>query len=159
MLQQATNNDIHFFYSLYMHPQINPYLLYELMDENEFKPIYKNLLDENVLYKFIVNKEEVGMCKLISQKYRDAHKLYIGGFAIDVNQAGKNYGFLMLQAIIALAKEKSKTRVELTVSTQNEKAIALYKKCGFKIEGALKNFTYLKGQNKYIDEYMMALIL
>lgn len=73
------------------------------------------------------------MCKLLLHKYRDAHKLYIGGFVIDTKQAGKNYGYTMMQEIILFAKENNRSRVELTVSVENGKAIALYKKCGFEL--------------------------
>lgn len=43
MTQKADNNDFNFIYELYMHPQVNPYLLYELMDAGNFEPIYKDL--------------------------------------------------------------------------------------------------------------------
>jgi arsenate reductase len=159
MLIPASISDFNFFYSLYMHPQINPYLLYEMMDEESFKPIFENLLQEEVLYKFTNDNEDLGMCKLILQEFRDGHKLYVGGFAIDTKQAGKNYGYKMMQQIIAFAKERNRNRIDLTVSTENEKAIALYKKCGFEIEGRLKNFTHLISQNRFVDEYMMSLII
>jgi protein-tyrosine-phosphatase/RimJ/RimL family protein N-acetyltransferase len=158
-LQSATINDFNFFYSLYMHPQINPYLLYEMMDEQSFKPIFEDLLQEKILYKFTNDNEGVGMCKLILHKYRDGHKLYVGGVAIDTKQTGKNYGYKMLQDIIAFAKENNRSRIELSVSVENKKAIALYEKCGFKIEGTLKNYTHLISENRFIDEYMMALII
>jgi protein-tyrosine-phosphatase len=99
------------------------------------------------------------MCKLILQEHRDNHKIYIGGFAIDTKHGGKNYGFKMLHQIIAFAKEHHRSRIELTVSTQNEKAIALYKKCGFEIEGRLKNFTHFTNENRFADEYMMSLLI
>ncbi|MBP6431799.1 MAG: GNAT family N-acetyltransferase [Ferruginibacter sp.] len=142
-----------------MHLQINPYLLYEPMDEELFRPIFEKLLQEKVLYKYVNNNEDVGMCKLILQQYRDGHKLYIGGFAVDTKHVGKNYGYKIMQEIIAFAKNHNRSRVELTVSTQNEKAIALYKKCGFEIEGTLKNFTHFIKENRFGDEYMMSLII
>ncbi len=158
-LVPAKINDFNFFYSLYMHPQINPYLLYELMDEETFKPVFADLLKEKVLYKFVDGSEAVGMCKLILFKYRDAHKLYVGGFAVDTKHAGKNYGLKMMHKIIAFAKANNRSRVDLSVSTENEKAIALYKKCGFVIEGTLKNYSYLQSENRFIDEYMMCLLI
>ena len=42
---------------------------------------------------------------------------------------------------------------------QNEPAIKLYKKVGFEEEGILKNYTYLKKENKYINEVLMSLII
>jgi RimJ/RimL family protein N-acetyltransferase len=48
------------------------------------------------------------------------------------------------------------TRLELTVMTNNEQAIKLYKREGFEIEGIRKNSMIIEG--KYIDEYNMAKI-
>ncbi|MBW5446529.1 GNAT family N-acetyltransferase [Cohnella sp. CFH 77786] len=45
------------------------------------------------------------------------------------------------------------TRLELTVITQNERAISLYNKHGFEIEGIKKNS--MKINHEYFDEYMM----
>jgi RimJ/RimL family protein N-acetyltransferase len=158
MLIKATATDFDFFYNMYMHPQVNPYLLYEVMEKEMFKPIFDDLLQQDVLYKFNDGTIDAGMCKLILHRYRDSHKMYVGGLAIHPQQAGKGYGILMMQDIISFAKAHNRIRVDLTVSTQNEKAITLYKKCGFVIEGLLKNYTYLASQNAFIDEYMMSIL-
>jgi arsenate reductase len=155
MLIKATTTDFDFFYNLYMHPQVNPYLLYEVMDKEMFKPIFEELLQQQVLYKFNDGTADAGMCKLVLHRYRDSHKMYVGGLAIHPAHTGKGYGVLLMQDIIAFAKANNRSRVDLSVSTENEKAIALYKKCGFVIEGLLKNYSYLASQNRFIDEYMM----
>jgi len=62
----------------------------------------------------------------------------------------------MLQEIIDHVKEKMFLRIELSVASVNGKAIRLYEKAGFVKEGVLKNFTYLKSENKFLDEVMMA---
>jgi arsenate reductase (thioredoxin) len=159
MLIKANAADFDFFYNLYMHPQVNPYLLYELMTKELFKPIYNELLQQQVLYKFNDGIANAGMCKLILHKYRDGHKLYVGGLAVHPAHAGKGYGFILMQDIISFARENNRSRVDLSVSTENEKAIALYKKCGFEIEGVMKNFTYLQSENRFIDEYVMSLVM
>jgi arsenate reductase (thioredoxin) len=155
MLIKAAATDFDFFYSLYMHPEINPYLLYELMDKELFRPIYDDLLQQQVLYKYNNGVSDAGMCKLVLHRHRDGHKMYVGGLAIHPEHAGKGYGMLMMQDIIAFAKTHNRSRVDLSVSTENAKAIALYKKCGFVIEGTLKNYSYLAGENRFVDEYMM----
>lgn len=159
MLVKATAADFDFFYNLYMHPQVNSYLLYELMGKDEFKPIYEDLLQQQVLYKFNDGIADAGMCKLVLHKYRDGHKMYVGGLAIDPAQAGKGYGILLMKDIIAFAKTHSRSRIDLSVSTENEKAIALYKKCGFVIEGTLKNFTQFVNEGRFGDEFMMRYLL
>lgn len=49
------------------------------------------------------------------------------------------------------------TRLELTVMCPNERAVKLYKKMGFEIEGIKKNSVVVDGQ--YIDEYYMGKLL
>lgn len=159
MLIKATETDFEFFYNLYMHPQVNPYLLYEIMDRELFKPIYNDLLQQQVLYKFNDGVTDAGMCKLILHKYRDGHKMYVGGLAVSPSHAGKGYGVLLMQDITAFAKAHNRSRIDLSVSTENERAITLYKKCGFEIEGTLKNYSYLQSENRFVDEYMMRLII
>ncbi len=156
MLIKAAAADFDFFYNLYMHPQVNPYLLYDEMNKEQFTPIFNELLQQQVLYKFNDGAADAGMCKLVLHKYRDAHKMYVGGFAVHPEHTGKGYGFLMMQDILAFAKEHHRSRVDLSVAAGNEKAIALYKKCGFVIEGLLKNYSYLAGENRFVDEYMMS---
>lgn len=155
MLVKALPADVDFFYNLYMHPQVNPFLLYELMTQEQFQPVYDDLLQQGVLYKFNDGISDAGMCKLILHQHRDAHKMYVGGFAIHPLHSGKGYGLQMMQDILAFAKAHQRSRVDLTVSAENEKAIALYRKSGFEIEGLLKNYTFLAGENRYVDEYMM----
>jgi len=155
MLIKAAEIDFDFFYNLYMHPDVNPYLLYELMEKELFRPIYHDLLEQQVLYKFNDGVADAGMCKLVLHRYRDGHKMYVGGLAIHPAYAGKGYGKWMMQDIINFAKTHNRSRVDLSVSTENARAIALYKKCGFEIEGRLKNYSYLAAENRFVDEYMM----
>ncbi|RTY87795.1 GNAT family N-acetyltransferase [Flavobacterium sp. RSP15] len=62
----------------------------------------------------------------------------------------------MMLEIINICKIKSVSRVELSVDTHNLKAIKLYKSVGFTKEGILKNYTFLKSKNKFIDEQIMS---
>lgn len=156
MIRKATTSDFDFIYSLYMHPQINPYLLYEMMDAAEFKPIFDELFNKDVLYIFEDNNTAVGMFKLVPLLYRNAHIAYLGGLAIHPSFAGKGHGLTMLNEITAYAKQQGFLRVELSVATINEKAIRLYEKAGFVKEGVFRKFTYLKSENRFLDEVMMA---
>jgi RimJ/RimL family protein N-acetyltransferase len=159
MLRNATPADFSFFYHLYMHPQVNPWLLYELMEEKAFEPIYADLLGKECLYVLEQGDEAVGMCKLVPMPYRNSHVLYLGGVAVHPAHAGKGYGQMMLQEILALARQRGFLRVELTVATINNKAIELYKRAGFAAEGVLRQFTYLKSQDRMIDEVLMSYLV
>lgn len=159
MLRVAVSSDLSFIYGLYMHPDTNPWLLYEKMEEASFQPIFYDLINRESLYVFEIDGMPVGMCKLMPQKFRNSHIMYLGGVAIDPIHAGKGWGRTMLKEALALVTAKGYHRVELTVATFNDRAIALYESMGFLNEGRLKDYTYLAGEGRYIDEYVMGLIL
>ena len=159
MITKADKKDFDFIYELYMHPQINPYLLYEPMDVTAFLPIFEELINKQVLFVYEDETKKIGMCKLVPQQHRNAHILYLGGVGIVVSQSGKGYGLNMLKEIKEYARINNFLRIELSVATLNERAIQLYEKAGFVKEGILKKFTYLKKEDKYLDEVLMACLL
>lgn len=156
MIRKATATDFNYLYNLYMHPQVNPFLLYEMMDAASFKPIFDELLSKEVKYIFETEGKAVGMFKLVPLLHRNSHIAYLGGVAIDPAFTGKGYGLAMLNEVIEYVKGKGFLRVELSVATGNEKAIRLYEKVGFKKEGIFKKFSYLESENSYVDEVFMA---
>jgi RimJ/RimL family protein N-acetyltransferase len=159
MLRPATDNDFDFIYRLYMHPLVNRYLLYETMEAGAFKPIARELLEKKQIFIYESEGRATGMCKLVPQQHRDAHRVYLGGLAIHPDHAGKGEGKKMLEEIVDYCRQNNFLRIELTVAAENEKAIHLYEKAGFVKEGLMKKFTFLKSENKFLDEVMMALLL
>ncbi len=159
MHRKATQNDLQFIYDLYMHPQVNPYLLYEPMEIEEFKPIFDKLLEHESKYIFMDEKgSPVGMFKLFPLTYRASHIAYLGGLAIHPAYAGKGFGLKMMQEIINLASQQGYKRIELSVATENLGAIKLYKKVGFETEGIMRKYAYLKQKGRFLDELLMSYI-
>lgn len=159
MYRKAIQNDLQFVYDLYMHPQVNSYLLYEYMDIEEFKPIFDKFLASEI--KFIFTDENgtpIGMFKLFPLTYRASHIAYLGGLAIHPVFAGKGFGKKMMQQIIDLANQQDFKRIELSVATENLRAIELYKKMGFEAEGVMRKYTYLKQEGRFLDEVLMSYI-
>jgi RimJ/RimL family protein N-acetyltransferase len=156
MVRQATAKDFDFIYSLYFHPEINPFLLYEMMEKEDFKPIYKDLLKKKIVFVFEDKGEKVGMFKLFAQPYRSSHVGYLGGVAIHPDFGRQGYGAMMLNETLTYAKDCGFLRIELSTGTINDKAIRLYEKVGFQKEGVLRKYCYLKSENRFIDELMMA---
>ncbi len=103
----------------------------------------------------VVDGEVVGSIYLhTTARPRLRHTGEIGMMVRDDWQ-GKGVGSAMMQAVIDLAdKWVNLTRVELTVYTDNEPAIALYRKFGFEIEGTLRKFAFRDGE--FVDAYAMA---
>ena len=156
MIRNISANDFDFIYSLYMHPQVNPFLLYENMDARSFEPIFNDLLEKNIIYIFEAEATAAGMFKFIPQLHRNAHMAYLGGLAIHPSFSGKGHGIKMMQEIIELGKKHVLARIELSTAVSNEKAIHLYEKAGFTKEGILRKYTWLKTENRFLDEYIMS---
>ncbi|WP_407524894.1 GNAT family protein [Lacibacter sp. MH-610] len=159
MIRHATTADFEFIFELYMHPAINPWLLYEPMDAVHFQPIFQELLERKVLYVFEVAEIPVGMCKLVPEEHRSAHVLYVGGIGIHPSFAGNGYGVQLMEAIKLFADAEGYRRLELSVAAINEKAMHVYEKAGFLKEGILRKYTYQKAEDRYLDEVMMSCLL
>ena len=69
---------------------------------------------------------------------------------------GRGVGTKLLNELDGWAARSGIHRLELTVMVHNEKAIALYEKGGFVIEGVKKDSMYIDGE--YVDEYYMGKI-
>ena len=159
MLRKALPEDLDFIYNLYMHPMVNPWLLYEPMSKEDFMEIYRELLARDVKYTFSLNDVSTGMVKLIPNSHRAGHIVYVGGLAIHPRFNGLGYGKQLINEVIGWAAASGFRRLELSVAASNEKAIRLYQQAGFQQEGILKDYTHLRAGDKYIDELMMALLI
>jgi len=84
------------------------------------------------------------------------HKAELG-ITVHDNYQNMGIGTALLKHLITIARMKNLKKIYLHVSTANDRAINLYKKAGFKVEGKLCKESYING--KYRDEYRMALLL
>jgi RimJ/RimL family protein N-acetyltransferase len=81
---------------------------------------------------------------------------HFGEFGISVRKThwGLGIGAQMIDALIAWAKDTGVIKkINLRVRTDNEKAIALYERKGFAIEGTIRRAIYMDG--RYYDNYWM----
>jgi len=69
---------------------------------------------------------------------------------------GQGAGNSLLQAAVSFSIGAGLTRIELTVHTTNIKAIALYLRNGFEVEGRRRRSLRVAGE--YVDEYLMSLL-
>jgi RimJ/RimL family protein N-acetyltransferase len=63
----------------------------------------------------------------------------------------------LLAHALAWAREERLVRVELTVHTTNERAVGLYRRAGFEIEGVRRRSLLVS--DRYVDEYLMSILL
>lgn len=158
-IRLASQEDVDAVFDLFMDENANPFLTYDRMDRESFQSIYDELLPTTTLYVAEIAQKVVGSFRLIPKKDRQAHTIYLGGFVVDNSMKGRGIGTKILNHIIQLVGNEGKTRIELTVDTENEKAIKLYEKIGFVIEGRIRNSYKRFPENRYFDEYLMGLIL
>ena len=89
-----------------------------------------------------------------AQSPRRSHAMHLG-MTVRTDWHGKGVGSALMEALLALADGwLNVTRLELTVFVDNERAIALYRKFGFEIEGTHKAYALRAG--RYVDTHAMA---
>ncbi|SHO58984.1 GNAT family N-acetyltransferase [Vibrio quintilis] len=110
------------------------------------------------VYVAVMGDEVVGNLGL--EVYSQPRRRHVGyfGMAVKDNIQGKGVGSQLLSTAIDLADNwLNLKRVELTVFVDNARAVNLYKKFGFEIEGEAKAFAFRNGE--YVDAYHMARVL
>ena len=104
--------------------------------------------DQEQLVGFLIGERGV--------RSRNRHRFSL---MIGILQAWTSQG-IGTQLFLAMedwAREQGILRLELTVATHNQAAVALYQKRGFAIEGTMKHTMFI--DEDYIDEYVMAKFL
>ncbi len=69
---------------------------------------------------------------------------------------GIGCGSKLISEALAWSREASLVRVELTVHTTNVRAISIYLRAGFQVEGVARKSLVVAG--KHVDEYQMAFL-
>ncbi len=70
---------------------------------------------------------------------------------------GRGIGTVLFRSIEEWAAARGLSRLELTVVIENEAAIALYRKCGYEVEGIKRQS--LKINDRLYDQYYMAKLI
>lgn len=106
----------------------------------------------------VVEGVVVGWCDVMTVSDRPVHA-HAGFITIGIVEEwrGKGIGKSLIRAAIDAARARGLTRLELIVREENAPAVALYKKCGFEIEGLKRNANRVDGV--YENAYVMGLLL
>ena len=126
-----------------MHVTWNPDI-FKSVKEVINKEYFDNLIKNEEIYIAKVDKEIVGYIifnikekENPSMRYRK--QLNIDAICVDERYRGKGIGTKILENIKEIAKTKGCTDLYLTVNQENENAIKVYEKFGFKV----KNIAYM----------------
>lgn len=103
-----------------------------------------------------IEGEIVGMLNVASSSRKRIQ--HIGEIGISIAKAhwGKQIGTMMFEEVIAWAKSGGIIKkIDLSVLTDNERAVKLYERLGFKHEGVRSRASWQEGM--FLDTYMMGL--
>ncbi|MBN1680941.1 MAG: GNAT family N-acetyltransferase [Anaerolineae bacterium] len=101
-----------------------------------------------------IDERVIGLIGLSQGSGRRAHTAELG-MMVHPDFQGQGVGTALMKAAINLAENwLNINRIELTVFTDNQPALALYEKYGFEIEGTLRDGAFRDGS--YADLYLMA---
>ena len=81
------------------------------------------------------------------------------GITVHDDYQNRGLGTILTKHMIEIARQLGLKKVYLRVTTDNERAIHVYKKCGFHIEGRLRMECYNYITGEYDDDYQMAIFL
>jgi ribosomal-protein-alanine N-acetyltransferase len=166
VLREKCDEDAADFFSYYSDPEVNKYILCEIPRELEEARRELNYW-RNVFYKndgiyFAIADKETN--KLIGSIGLTSYNAYQGRIEISYDLAHQywNRG-IMTKAIRAVTKYAFKefyygriNRIEAFVSTANLPSKNLLMKCGFVLEGILRQHRYHRGA--YVDVYSFSLL-
>jgi len=118
-------------------------------------------MEENVHSFVAVSQDNDGNEIIIGNAglyvFANPRKRHSAGIGISVHKdfQGMGIGTKLMQSLLDIADNwLMLIRVELSVFADNEKAIALYEKFGFSVEGTMKKAGIRNGA--YVDEFIMA---
>ncbi len=128
--------------------------------EEERDYLAASLASDNsvMLIAVLATGEVIGLAGFHGGKRKAVRHTGGVGIAINPDWRNKGVGTALLQHLIEWAKQTQIIkRIELEVMTHNARAIHVYEKLGFKMEG--KKLAALYKEGRFIDVYFMGLLL
>jgi putative acetyltransferase len=155
----AEVSDLDAVYTIYMEPSVVRYLGHDPMPLERFRSLYRELLASACLYVYPVDGLVAGFYKASRHPGRAAHVAVLGTLALAPDYQGRGIARAMIVEALDALRTEGARRIELTVESDNPKAIGFYERLGFEHEGTLRQFYKRAGEEAYVDDHIMALLL
>lgn len=152
-------DDFDALFDIYMDVKTNPYLSFEIMGKEAFKPIFEELLQRGQLYVYTNEQDILATCIVIHHIRRIKHVATLSTLATHPNYKRQGFGSTFIKQLIQKIKSQSIKRVELFLESDNPGALAFYKKLGFEQEGVMKKYFKRARDDHYVDEIIMGMWL
>jgi len=123
------------------------------IDYDELLPIVA-VVEEPDSRQRIVALATLGFQQGVSRRHRAEFDIVVHD-----DYQGRGLGTILTQHMIELARKRGLRKVYLKTSTQNLRAIHVYEKMGFRIEGRLVMEHYHHLKQEYGDDFRMAILL
>lgn len=146
-------------YDLYMQPNVNRFLNFEIMSKESFREVFSELTSSGNLYTYERNGQVVATTIVVRQKRRVNHVARVTTVATHPGFQNQGIGSRFIQELMETLREEGIKRVDLHTEGDNPVAINFYKKLGFQHEGTMKNLFKRADEETYVDQYIMALML
>jgi len=87
----------------------------------------------------------VGWCDVTPKTHETLSHSGVLGMGVAASLRGRGIGSALLRATLDAALARGLVRIELVVRVDNQRAIGLYRRCGFEIEGTLRHYLVVDG--------------
>jgi ribosomal protein S18 acetylase RimI-like enzyme len=155
----ATADDLHAVHRIYMHETVLPFLGYDAMPVEPFRPIFEQLVAAGGFHVFEIEGGIAGFYNITRFPGRAAHVAQLGALATAPERQGQGVGKAMVLDALKMMEEAGVARVELQAEADNERGLAFYRKLGF-VEESRQRAAYKRaGEPNYVDEVMMVKFL
>lgn len=125
-------------------------------DDERARIIHLNQQPNSVILLAEVGMQLVGVLSAAGDDRKQLRHTALISIGVVKSHSSQGIGSRMMQEAIAWSRGAGLKRLELTVHTSNLRAISLYMRYGFEVEGLRRSSLLVNG--KYINEYLMALI-
>lgn len=116
----------------------------------------KDFLLKNICFVAYENDRIVASATAIQEQRRHSH-VFVLGISVLQEYWGHGLGGTIIDKIIEEVKKIGGKKIILHVNATNKRAISLYIKKGFIVEGCLKNYANIN--DKFYDGYIMSLFV
>ena len=156
VIRRAEPDDFEGFYRTFQDPESYSGTLQPPFPSREtWRKRLEEFKDSDLMLVALVDGQIVGNAGMhANPNPRRSHAMSVG-LTVRPEHKGKGVGSALMQALCDTAdKWMNVTRLELTVFTDNDRAIALYRRFGFEVEGT--HTAYALRDGRYVDVHFMA---
>lgn len=156
----ATREDFDALHGLYnLEDSVNHQIGWDAVDEAGFRAIFDEMIASGE--QFVVcdgdGGDVIGAYRVHRLSHRMRHVAHIASVGLVPRVQGKGVGRRMMEGIIERLGGEGIKRIELTVASDNPRALWLYESLGFAREGVMPRYFRRAGEDSYKDEVMMGM--